>query len=117
MIDDEIIAPPIKLADPPKVEVKEEEQPVATPVVRKNQFGVKQAKAINAAHIQELGYPTPLEFLVRIYADDNIPRAERVDAAKAAAPYVHARLNAIDVNANVNISHEDALGLLDVDDT
>ena len=115
MIEETIVAPPVTLLPlPPKPEAQPDEKPTTTSRVK--QYGVKPAKAINAAHIQELGYPTPLEFLVKIYADDNIPRAERMDAAKAAAPYVHARLNAIDVNANVNISHEDALGLLDVDD-
>lgn len=111
----DVLTPQVTVADLTQPEVPEE--PTPTPVApRKNTYGVKAAKAVNAAHIQELGYPTPLEFLVRIYADDNIPRAERLDAAKAAAPYVHARLNSIDVNANVNISHEDALGLLDIDE-
>jgi len=73
----------------------------------------RKAKDINADFLQDMGYPTPLEFLVGVYSDDNIPRAERMDAAKAAAPYVHAKLNAVDINANVTVSHEDALDFLD----
>ena len=68
------------------------------------------------AEIQHNGMQTPLEFMIRIMNDDNLPRNERMDAAKAAIPYVHSRLNSIDVNANVSISHEDALAFLEQDD-
>lgn len=37
---------------------------------------------------------TPLEYLLAIMRDEDQAQAERVDAAKAAAPYVHARLQA-----------------------
>jgi uncharacterized protein (UPF0147 family) len=65
------------------------------------------------AEIQSNGMQTPLEFMIRILNDDNLPRNERMDAAKAAIPYVHSRLNSIDVNANVSVSHEDALAFLE----
>ncbi len=68
------------------------------------------------AEIQSNGMQTPLEFLVRILNDENLPRNERVDAAKATLPYVHSRLNSIDINANVSVSHEDALAFLEQDD-
>lgn len=68
------------------------------------------------AEIQNNGMKTPLEFMIRIMNDDNLPRNERMDAAKAAIPYVHSRLNSIDVNANVSVSHEDALAFLEQDD-
>lgn len=108
------MAPAITLKDLIKADAT---APVAIlqPARTKN-FGVKNAKAINAVYIQELGFPTPLEYLVRIYGDENIPRSERTGAAIAAAPYVHAKLNAIDVNANIHVSHEDALALLDTVD-
>lgn len=67
------------------------------------------------AEIQANGMQTPLEFMVRIMNDVNLPRNERMDAAKAAIPYVHSRLNSIDVNANVSVSHEDALAFLEQD--
>lgn len=67
------------------------------------------------AEIQANGMQTPLEFMVRIMNDENLPRNERMDAAKAAIPYVHSRLNSIDVNANVSVSHEDALAFLEQD--
>jgi hypothetical protein len=39
---------------------------------------------------------TPLEFLLAKMADTSATEAVRMDAAKAAAPYVHARLAAIE---------------------
>lgn len=40
----------------------------------------------------------PLEFLLDVMEDENHPIATRVDAAKAAAPYVHFRKGLIDTN-------------------
>jgi len=39
----------------------------------------------------------PLEYLLSIMNDDTQEQAARVDAAKAAAPYCHARLQAVTV--------------------
>lgn len=41
---------------------------------------------------------TPLEFLTQIYRDETQELDRRIDCAKAAAPYVHARLAAVQVN-------------------
>lgn len=41
---------------------------------------------------------TPLEFMLNIMRDEQAPRAERLDMAKAAAPYVHARLASIEAS-------------------
>ena len=38
----------------------------------------------------------PLEFMLTVLRDDTAPRDERMDAAKAAAPYVHARLASVE---------------------
>jgi hypothetical protein len=48
---------------------------------------------------------TPLEFLTNIYRDVKEDMARRVDAAKAAAPYVHPR------RAPINSDGEDAAGI------
>lgn len=69
-----------------------------------------------AAEIQAKGFKTPLEFFIRIMNDENLPRNERIEAGKVAIPYVHSRLNSVDVNARVNISHEEALSFLEEDD-
>lgn len=43
----------------------------------------------------------PLEFMLQIMRDESADRAERLDMAKAAAPYVHAKLSAITMDATV----------------
>ena len=44
--------------------------------------------------------PTPLEYLVSVYTDEDSPLNVRLDAAKAAAPYVHPRLSAVEVSSD-----------------
>lgn len=51
------------------------------------------------AAIEESGL-TPLEYLLMIMRDENIQRATRMDAAKAAAPYIHPRLASTEVKGN-----------------
>jgi UDP:flavonoid glycosyltransferase YjiC (YdhE family) len=41
---------------------------------------------------------TPLEYLASIYRDETKDEMRRIDAAKAAAPYVHAKLANIEGN-------------------
>lgn len=41
---------------------------------------------------------TPLDFLLTVMRDECEERAKRIDAAKAAAPYVHPRLNSVDAS-------------------
>ncbi len=38
---------------------------------------------------------TPLEYMLAILRDTNLPREHRMDAAKAAAPYMHSRLESV----------------------
>jgi hypothetical protein len=42
---------------------------------------------------------TPLDYLIRVMRDENQPTLLRVDCAKAAAPFVHAKLSSIDVKS------------------
>lgn len=42
----------------------------------------------------------PLDFMLKIMRDERADRAERLDMAKAAAPYVHARLAAVTVGGD-----------------
>ena len=44
---------------------------------------------------------TPLEFLLAQMRDDSQPLAVRLDAAKAAVPFVHPKLSNVEMNANV----------------
>ena len=40
---------------------------------------------------------TPLDYLVSVYRDETASRAERLEAASKAAPYVHPRLAAVEL--------------------
>lgn len=39
---------------------------------------------------------TPLDYMLSVLRNEELPISDRMDAAKAAAPYVHARLAAIE---------------------
>ena len=43
---------------------------------------------------------TPLEYLTSVYQDEKQDQKVRLEAAKAACPYVHPRLSAIQVDTN-----------------
>jgi hypothetical protein len=42
----------------------------------------------------------PLDFLLRLMRDPHSPMARRLEAAKAAAPFLHPKLTAIDAKLN-----------------
>lgn len=62
---------------------------------RKTGSATKRTREIANAVAEGL---TPLEYLTSIYRDVNVDEVRRLDAAKAAAPYVHAKLANIDAN-------------------
>lgn len=47
---------------------------------------------------------TPLDYLLSVMRDEAQPSAARLDAAKAAAPFVHPRRNAVTVEADIEVS-------------
>lgn len=51
---------------------------------------------------------TPLEYMLQVMRDENQEQSVRLDAAKAAARFVHPALAAIEANVAVS-SHEQAL--------
>jgi hypothetical protein len=57
--------------------------------------------------VEESGL-TPLAYLLSVMRDTGADEQRRVAAANMAAPYVHARLSSIEMNANVT-NHEAAL--------
>jgi hypothetical protein len=61
----------------------------------------------------EAGLLTPLGYLLSVLRDPGRPEKERFEAAKAAAPYVHARLSSVDHSGGVHLAHEDALDELE----
>ncbi len=56
---------------------------------------------------------TPLDYMLGVLRDQTNDRETRMDAAKAAAPYLHAKLAAVELSGNLKVNHEDALDELD----
>ena len=54
----------------------------------------EQASAIESSGL------TPLDYLVSVYRDESKSENVRIDAAKAAAPYVHARLASVELKGD-----------------
>lgn len=47
---------------------------------------------------------TPLSFMLQIMRDESAPRAERLDMAKAAAPFIHPKLSSIEAKVDAEVS-------------
>jgi hypothetical protein len=54
------------------------------------------AAAVALAQVKQGGI-TPLDYMLRVMRDESVEPAKRLDAAKAAAPYVHPRLASVAV--------------------
>jgi hypothetical protein len=59
------------------------------------------AKAREAA---EAGGMMPLDFMLSVMRDDTAERSERLDMAKAAAPYLHAKLTSIEATVDADVT-------------
>lgn len=66
----------------------------------------KRTAALQAA-VESTGV-TPLEYMLQVMRDEAHDPKERLNAAVSAAPYVHAKLSSIELNANV-ATHEASL--------
>lgn len=71
-----------------------------------------KATAARQAEIAASGL-TPLDYMLGLLRDERLDQMQRFEAAKAAAPYVHPRLTAVDMNAQVKVNPEDALDELE----
>jgi hypothetical protein len=56
---------------------------------------------------------TPLEYMLKLLRDERQSQEVRIDVAKAAAPYLHARLAAVEHSGGLSLSHEEMLDELD----
>ena len=56
---------------------------------------------------------SPLDYLLSILRDEEQPQSARVEAAKAAAPYLHPRLAQVAHGGAVHLTHEQALDELE----
>lgn len=71
-----------------------------------------RATAAKAAEVAASGL-TPLDFMLNILRDREATTADRFEAAKAAAPYVHPRLAATVLSGSLNLTQEAALDELE----
>lgn len=60
-----------------------------------------KASAAREAEIKSSGL-TPLDFMLGILRDTDADQAQRFEAAKHAAPYVHPKLNSVAMQASIN---------------
>ena len=67
--------------------------------------GGHNRKTIDAVAKAEAGGQTPLEYLLADMRDPSLDRTERRDAAKAAAPYCHARLTSVEAKVEGELAH------------
>lgn len=73
-----------------------------------NKATKQQRDAIKASGL------TPLEYLLSVMRDEGTDKRERIDAAKAAAPYCHPRLANVEMNAKHTLSHDDWIDKLEL---
>ena len=64
--------------------------------------GTRNKKTREQVEAIEKSGLTPLEYLLSVLRDDARETVERMDAAKAAAPYCHARLSNVEVKGDVD---------------
>jgi hypothetical protein len=88
-------------------------RPKGLPKTGGRQSGVanKRTREIADAAIRE-GL-TPLEYMLAVLRDENADPERRDEMAKAAAPYLHPRLAAIEAKLSVAVDHEAALDQLE----
>lgn len=72
---------------------------------------VNKASAERQAEVEASG-ETPLAYMLKVMRDVSADEAKRLDAAKAAAPYVHPRLAAVEMSGTVGLSFEDFIAQL-----
>lgn len=73
-----------------------------------NKVTQEQREAVAASGL------TPLEYMLELMRDSGADESKRLDAAKAAAPYVHPRLAAVEHSGEMRfVSHEQWLESLE----
>jgi hypothetical protein len=88
-----------------------EEEKVVPPKKRGRPKGsYSKASKTQIERVTADGKLSPLEYLASIYQDDRQSQKDRIEAAKAAAPYIHSRLSTTEVKAALTeLSHEEWL--------
>ena len=58
--------------------------------------GIRSKRTLGAMHAGTNGL-SPLDYMLEVLRDEGADRVTRMDAAKAAAPYVHSRLSNVEM--------------------
>ncbi len=85
---------------------------MARGVARTSRKGGAAARPAEAGPAAEGGL-TPLDYMLTMLRDESLEPKARFEIAKAAAPYVHAKLATVEHSGGIALSHEDALAALD----
>jgi hypothetical protein len=75
-------------------------RPKGTPKTGGRKKGTPNKKTKRLQDLIEASGVTPLDYMLGVLRDENATAMERMDAAKAAAPYVRSRLASIEHGGN-----------------
>ncbi len=75
----------------------------ARPNARRKKGSINRATQ-KAREMAEAGGIMPLQFMLQVMRDPAAERAERLDMAKAAAPYVHPRLTSVEAKVEGDLA-------------
>ena len=78
--------------------------------------GVRSKKTVELIKAVEEEGITPLDYMLSILRDETKTESVRLQAAKDAAPYVHQRLQAIEMESNVTTNRVVSDKPLDIDE-
>ena len=78
--------------------------------------GVVTTRSRQAAEAAAASGLTPLDYMLSIMRDIAVDDARRLDAAKSAAPYVHARLSNVEAKVEGALEHVHRVQLVGPDD-
>jgi len=87
-----------------------------TPKTGGRKAGTRNKKTAELIKAVESGGITPLDYMLSILRDENKTESVRLQAAKDAAPYVHQKLQSIEMESNITTNHVVSDKPLDVDE-
>src|SRR6516162_2241933 len=88
-------------------------RPRGLPKTGGRQKGVANKRTREIAEAAMAQGLTPLEYMLAVLRDETVEPERRDEMAKAAAPYLHPRLAAIEAKLSVAVDHETALDQLE----
>jgi hypothetical protein len=88
-------------------------RPRGLPKTGGRQKGVANKRTREIAEAAMARGLTPLEYMLAVLRDETVEPERRDEMAKAAAPYLHPRLAAIEAKLSVAVDHEAALDQLE----